>query len=241
MLKYETNEVPEGLESYYQQDGDVFRLKVEGVVPQAKYDEEKRKVSEFRTTNTKLLKENGELVSFKDVLGGETLTPESINRKIETMATNRAEALIKEMKEKHETELTTLKTDLSGKVAKLNGLTLTEQVRKAGTKHGVLDTAYDDVIYRAERDWEFGEDGALKLKAEKLDGEGKAIKSIEDWVANTVKVAPHLAAQSKGTGIQPGLRKTNQVTQPQDTEGMSGPDQIAAALAKKTQSASRLN
>ena len=243
ILKYETNEVPEGLEAHYSKtDSGSYRLNVEGIVTQAELEEQKSKVKEFRQKNTDLLKENGTLNSFKDVLGTSgNLTPENIESKLEAMANHRAEVLISNMKKTHNDEMTTLKTDLNGKVAKLNGLTLTEQVRKAGPKHGVLDSAYDDVMYRAERDWEFGEDGTLKMKASKLNSEGKTIVTLEDWVAETVKVAPHLAAKSTGTGITNGLRKTNSVSQPQETEGMSGVDQIGAALAKKAQNAPRLN
>ena len=233
MLKYEVNEVPEGLETYYTKTDDgKFRLQVEGVVSQAQFDEQKNKVKEFRDKNTELLKDNTSLNSFKDVLGGSgNLTPEGINKKIEELANSRAETLIKDLKTKHQDEVNTLTTDLNGKKSKLNSLTLTEQVRKAGPKHGVLDSAYDDVMYRAERDWEIGDDGSMKLKTAKLNSDGKAITTLEDWVADTVKAAPHLAKPSQGTGAGNGIRSKANPATPGESERAVGLKAIAAGLS----------
>lgn len=113
-------------------------------------------------------------------------------------------------------------------------MTLTEQVRKAGPKHGVLDTAYDDVMYRAERDWEIGDDGSMKLKAPKLNAEGKPIATLEDWVADTVRTAPHLAKPSQGTGAGNGLRSKASPATPGESARPSGIDAIAAGLSSKS-------
>lgn len=240
MLKLNTNEVPEGLETYYtKQDDGSFRLQVEGVVAEAEHLKVKNDLTEFRKNNIALLKDNGTLNSFKDVLGGGNLTPDGISKKIEDLAKTRADSLVDEMRKAHKTELDEITKDRDNRKSRLSSLTLNDEVRKAGPKHGVLETAYDDVMYRAQNAWEVTDEG-LKMKVEKLDAEGKAY-TMETWMAETVKVAPHLAAQSKGIGAGNNIRKGSPISVNKNTDGMSGPDRIAAALANKGNPAPRLN
>lgn len=233
MLKYEVNEVPVGLEEYYKETGaGTYRLAVEGVVPEADYQKVKNDLKDFRQKNIDVMKERDSLVAFRDVLGASgNLTPDGINKKIEELANSRAETLIKDLKSKHDDEVKALTADLQAKRQKLNSLMLTEQVRKAGPKHGVLDTAYDDVMYRAERDWEIADDGSMKLKNPKLGADGKAITTLEDWVADTVRTAPHLAAKSQGTGAGNGIRSKANLATPGDSDRPTGMAAIAAGLS----------
>ena len=56
---------------YEKQDDDTYRLNVDGVpIDKKAVDEQKTKVAEFRTNNTKLLKENEELKNQLNAFGG---------------------------------------------------------------------------------------------------------------------------------------------------------------------------
>jgi hypothetical protein len=199
MLKYQTNEVPEGLEQYYEDNGDgSFVLKVEGVVSAAEFNEQKNKVKEFREKNTELLKKQSTLDAMEGIFGEGGLKPADIESKINKIAQERAQALADNAVKAAQERVKELETGLNTKTQKLSQLMLGEAVQKAGQKHGVIPTAYDDVLRRAQYDFEVTDDG-LKFKQEKLDAEGKPY-TVESWMAEQAQAAPHLFAQSQGTG-----------------------------------------
>lgn len=239
MLKFVTNEVPAGLENYYTDAGDgTFRLQVEGVVPEAEVAAIKAKNKELRDSNIGLLKTNESLSSFEKVFGTGNVTPDAINARIETLATERASKLSENAVKAAQERVKELESGLSTKQQKLSKLLLGEAVQKAGTKHGVVPTAYDDVLRRAESDFEVTDEG-LKFKQEKNDAEGKPY-TVDSWMAEQAKAAPHLFAQSQGTGASRPA-KPGTVTQPQGQR--SAGDLIASGLNQlnSTGNARRMN
>jgi len=240
MLKYQTTDVPAGLENFYTDNGDgTFRLQVEGVVPESEVVALKAKNKEFREANIGLLKTNESLSSFEKVFGTGNVTPDGINARIETLATERATLLSENaVKAAHE-RVKELETGLSTKQQKLSKLMLGEAVQKAGTKHGVVPTAFDDVLRRAESDFEVTDEG-LKFRQEKLDVEGKPY-TVDSWMAEQAQAAPHLFAQSQGTSAarpsKPGTATT------QNSAPKSASELIASGLNQmnSTGAARRLN
>lgn len=239
MLQLVTQTVPEGLSEYYQDQNDgTFRLKVEGVITEAEHKAVKEKNNELRQTNINLLKTNESLSSFEKVFGTGNVSPEAINSRIESLATERAGKLSENAVKAAQDRVKELETGLSTKSQKLSKLLLGEAVQKAGTKHGVVPTAYDDVLRRAESDFEVTDDG-LKFKQEKLDASGQPY-TVDSWMAEQAKAAPHLFAQSQGTGAsrpaKPGTGNNQQVA------GRTATDMIAAGLNQNTAgNARRLN
>lgn len=202
----------------------------EKLVPEAQVQgqiqELKTKVNEFRTTNANLLKTNESLSAFAQVLdGAANITPEVLNQKIDAKAVQRAEALVGEMKTKHTETVQTLTEQLNTSQSQLFKLVLGSEVQKAGAKHGVVATAYDDVVRRAEADFEVKE-GKVVFKQAKLDGDGKPY-SVDAWMADQAKAAPHLFAPSQGPAARRNttVRTTNAVPH--------GVDRIEAALQQK--------
>lgn len=202
MLKFsvqEITEVPAELQSYYDKTEDgSYRLKVEGVVLESDVAQLKAKNKELRESNIGLLKTNESLSSFEQVFGIGNVKPDVIQSKIQEIASKKAESLVTEMKANYETKMRELETGLIKKSSKLTELMLGEAVQKAGVRHGVVATAFDDVLRRAQSDFEVTDEG-LKFKHEKLDAEGKAY-NLDSWMAEQAKQAPHLFASSQGTG-----------------------------------------
>lgn len=236
MLKMITNEVPEGLNDYYEPtEGGQFKLKVEGAVPITEYESVKGKVKEFRDTNTQLLKEKTKYQDFSQLVGGE-LSPEKFNEKIESLAQSRVGALTESMKNAYETKLKDLETNYGKASKKLSELVLNSEVTKVATEHGVLSSALEDVMLRANTSFTVV-DGELKFKEEKLDAEGKPY-NIKTWILEQKSRAPHLFAQSQGTGP---TRPRGSGSVRAGSEGVTGVDRIAAALNNRNNSAKSLN
>lgn len=222
---------------YTKNDQGEFVEVTDKLYTEAEYKEVKTKNAELRSTNTNLLKSNETLSAFANVLDGvQNITPEGLMRKIEEQATRKAEAMVTEMKTKHQTEFGDLKTKYDSTVSQFQKLLLGDAVRKAGPKHGVLETAYDDVLRRAEADFKV-EDGKVVFKGDKLNANGQPY-TVDSWVADTVKNAPHLAAPAKGPHAkQPAIFRSSGVN---NAETVKPLDKISAGLASRTQGGKRL-
>lgn len=205
---------------------------------ETEYKSVKDKNNELRATNTTLLKTNETLSAFADVLDGvQNITPDGLMKKIEEKATAKAASMVTEMKTKYDTEVADLTKKLDGSTGTLNKLLLGDAVRKAGPKHGVQETAYDDVLRRAEADFKV-EEGQVKFKGDKLDANGKPF-TVDTWLAETVKNAPHLATPPQGPGARQNSNvRTNAVN---SGERKSGMDLISSGLASKQHGSKGLN
>lgn len=231
MLKLITEEVPVGLENYYQPDKDgKFRLQVEDAVHVSEFETLKQKNKEFRDTNINLLKENEKYKGFSTLVGTDSLTPDKFQEKIESLAQQRVASMTEEMKNNYETKLRELQDVASRTGSKLSELVLGSEVTKAATEHGVLTSALEDVMFRARNSFDVVE-GEVKFKEGKLDSEGKPY-TMATWIKEVKTKAPHLFAQSQGTGA----RKPNGSGVRTSDEGVTGVDRIAAAFANKTNS-----
>lgn len=196
----------------------------------AEFKAVKEKNNELRATNTNLLKSNESLSAFADVLDGATnVTPEALMKKIEAKAAERANSLVEQMRTKHGEMVNALETELNGSKGTLSKLLLGSEVQRAGAKHGVVATAYDDVVRRAEADFIIKE-GKVAFKEDKLDASGNAY-TVDSWMADQAKAAPHLFATSQGPAAK---RNANVTVAPIGNDNMRPADRISAGLASKS-------
>lgn len=222
MLKYQTNEIPAGLEQYYEDAGDgSFKLKVEGVVPTTEVETHKTKLKEFRDTNIALKKQVDELARFEQMFKSGEFSSDKLNQKIEEQALQRAA----DMKAAYEASISELNTKLGSASSHLERVVVTNAVSAAALKHGVQETALDDVLARAASTFT-AVDGQISAKDGLLDAKGNKL-TVDGWMATLAEKAPHLFTASRGAGAQ----KTGKPVIV--GEKKSPVDLIAAGLAKR--------
>jgi hypothetical protein len=222
MLKFETNEIPAGLESYYEDTGTgVFKLKVDGVVPVSEAEQHKSKLKEFRDTNINLKKQVEELARFEQMFKSGEFSSEKLSAKIEEQALVKAA----EMKAAYEQQVAELTEKLTGTSTKLEQIVRDNAVSAAALKHGVSETALEDVHARAKAAFKVV-DGELVAADGVLDAKGKAL-TVDGWMAALAEKAPHLFNASRGAGATKPNRPVPAV------EKKSAVDLISAGLAKR--------
>ena len=202
MLTYTiTNEadIPEGLAQFYSKHEDgSFRLQVAGVVSEAEHKSVKDKNKELRQNNTDMLKTNEVASTLKELVGINNINPDAVHSKIEELAKARADLLAQAAIQEREIRIKELEEGNSKRGKKLNQLLLSQEIQRAGTKHGVVQTGYDDVLRRAEADFQVTDDGAIAFKHERNDATGKPY-TVDSWMSEQQKAAPHLFTTAQGT------------------------------------------
>lgn len=194
-LKYELTEAPpEELKSLYKETNGKFVLDVEGVVPQTKLQEVEVKLTEFRNNNV-TLKQQLEAAVGTSLKGKQ---PSEIN--VEQIL----EQHVAEMRTNYETKVNTLTQSNATLQGHLERVVLSDSVKTAATEYGVLPSALPDVLNRAKEMFEV-HDGQAVSKEKKLDKDGKPY-SVQSWIQSLSDGAPHLFAQSRGSGSQTPIR-----------------------------------
>lgn len=213
-LAYETTQVPEGLQQYYKETDGKFVLDVEGVVPQAQFTQLQQrateldgKVSEFRSNNIALRQQ-------LEQAGKQTVDIEAL-----------LEPRIAEMKSNYETQLSTLNTSNTQLQQHLERVVLSDSVKDAAIKYGVLETALPDVIARARETFTV-KDGVAVSRDGKGDKDGKPL-TVQGWLTGLTESASHLFAPSRGSGAQ------RPVSGHKPASTVSTIDKISAGLSKK--------
>ena len=214
-LKYELTEAPgaEVAQLYTEQDGK-WVLDVEGVVAETKFKEVEGKVQEFRTNN----------ITLKQQL--EKATQTSLKDKdISTVDVEAAiEARIGEMKTHFTTQVSTLETEKKQLASHLERVVLSDSVKEAALKYGVHESALPDVLNRAKDAFTVA-DGKAVSRTKAVDKDGKPLEVLT-WVHSLSETAPHLFAQSRGSGAQKTV-KGGAIP-----EVKSAQDKISAGLSK---------
>lgn len=213
-LQFEVTTVPEGLESYYKQADGKFVLDVEGAIPtaqftqaQARITELEGKVSEFRTNNISLKQQ-------LEIAGKQQVDIEAL-----------LEPRVSEMKNNYTSQIETLNSTKAQLEQHLERVLLSDGVKEAAIKYGVLETALPDVISRARETFTVV-DGQVTSRTKAVDKEGKPV-TVNSWLAGLTESASHLFAQSRGAGAQ---RPVSGVT---TKPTLSPTDKIAAGLSKR--------
>ena len=207
-------DIPAALAEFYKEDNGVFALDVEGAVAA-------NRLAEFRETNIKLAKQ---LSLFTGVNGDDPDLETKVKEYAELKAKRATYEGVKEqdrdkldkllaervgtMKAEHEAALKKNTDELGTLKNKLQTVMIDKAAVEACVKHGLRDTAHDDVIFRARQHWVLDGD---KIVAK--DREGKTIYgpngeplTVDEWAADLTKKAPHIFAENKGGG-SPGPGK----------------------------------
>lgn len=213
-LQFEVAAVPEGLEAHYKQAGDKFVLDVDGVVPQAQFQTAQSKAAELETKISEFRTNNIALKQQLETAGKQTVDVEAL-----------LEPRIGEMKTNYTKQIEELSKTVTLQAQHLEKVVLSDSVKEAALKYGVLETALPDVLNRA-RETFVVKDGTAVSKDKSLDKEGKPL-SVQSWLVNLTESASHLFAPSRGSGAQRSVSGVNQPVR------MSPVDKIAAGLAKR--------
>lgn len=196
-------EIPQGFEDHYVQQGDVWVLEVSDL-PGAD------KLKEFRQRNIEQanrIKELEALASGVDLEEYQELKAKAQNErnkklidagKIEEMFNERL-APMKADRERVEAEL---KATLAKREAKLEELLINNQIREVAAKSGVRATAIDDLILRGKQIFRVEGDNAVAKVGDEIQfGKSGEPLTMQEWVGGLVDKAPHLFEPSNGGGM----------------------------------------
>ena len=162
-LAYETTQVPEELKSFYKEVDGKFILDVEGVVPQAQFEQVQNKVFKLDEKVAEFRQNNIALKQQLEQAGKQTVDIEAL-----------LEPRIAEMKTNYETQISTLNTTNAQLHQHLERVVLSDSVKEAAIKYGVLETALPDVIARARETFTV-KDGIAISRDGKGDKDGKPL------------------------------------------------------------------
>lgn len=213
-LKYMVESI-EGLEAniaslYEKTEDGKFRLDVEGAVPREKLDE-------FRNTNIELLKKvdtfkGVDVQKYTKLLDLEKKVNES--QLVDAGKVDEAvQTRIASMKTEYDGTVNELKGKLDVSNRQLEGLLIDSAVRVKALESGVLPTAVDDVMLRAKMSFRIVDGRAVPHDSDSKPVYGKDgvnPMSVDEWITNLSKQAPHLFGSTQGGGARgtPGGRQT---------------------------------
>lgn len=191
-LEYRVETVPEGLESHYKEDKDGFVLDVEGAVDTTTFntlkteaEESKKKVKEFREHNIKLRQQVEKTVQATST--GDDPTPPNIEELINDA--------VKEMK----TEMDRVSTERNTLASQLEEVVLSDRVKDIAIRHGVAETALQDVVARAKSVFTVKDGKPVPVDKKARDENGE-MYTPDSWIKKLESDAPHLFKPSSGSG-----------------------------------------
>lgn len=211
---------------YEKQDDDTYRLNVDGVpIDKKAVDEQKTKVAEFRTNNTKLLKENEELKNQLNAFGG--LEAKEAKALLETKRKVEEKALIEkgEIEQLVDNRTETMRQQYESQIKKLgesvkerdDGLKARDndiyQLKVEAAMNESINNnkikpkagAHQDIRQRFLHAWRMDEK-EKKLVAYDTNGNpvynesGSELINPKDWLKKLAGDAPHLFEASSGSG-----------------------------------------
>jgi flagellar biosynthesis GTPase FlhF len=208
-------EIPAGLEDYYQMEDGEYRLKVTGLV-------EKSVVDEFRNNNIKLQNELAELskkISGVDFEEYNTLRAEKdAQRDKKLIEEGKVEELIADRVQRMHHNFEKEKMSLQEQLEQLNSQANTykrkyddsiveQKLINAAARAGVRNEATTDVLNRAKQIWQNSEDGdliAMQGENHLYSKDGRKPLQVEEWFESLADEAPHLFKNSEGSGALGG-------------------------------------
>lgn len=215
-LQYEINEAPaEEVKALYKQtESGTYVLDVDGVVPVTKFQEVETK---FKETDSKLKEFRENNITLRKELEQKAGTGVNIETLLETH--------VAEMKTNFSSQIQTLAEQKAQLEQHLERVVLSDGVKEAAIKYGVLDSALPDVLARAKETFVV-KDGKTVPKTKLIDKDGNPM-GVTNWIQSLAESAPHLFAQSRGSGAQKPI-KAGSVQRERTTD-----DKIAAGLANR--------
>ena len=215
-LPYQMADEPAAeVKEFYKQESDgTYTLDVEGVVPVTKFQEVENRAKE---SDTKLKEFRDNNVALRKELEQKAGTGVNIEALLETH--------VAELKTNYSSQIQTLAEQKTSLEQHLERVVLSDGVKEAALKYGVLDSALPDVLARA-KDTFVVKDGKPTPKTKLIDKEGNPL-GVTTWIQSLAEQAPHLFAQSRGSGAQKTIKSG-----PVQHE-KSASDKIAAGLAAR--------
>lgn len=221
-------DVPENVRSLYKQEGTGYVLDAEDVVPKTRLDE-------FRTNNIQLQQQLDKLKDVDPVKYAELIQLQQEVAEGQLIKAGKLEEVVTlrvtNMKKDLETQLNGTKTELSQANAQLAMLMIDNAVRQVAVQNGALTTALDDVVLRARTVYSMEKGQAVPKddKGQVIYGkDGQTPMTINDWLVNLKKTAPHLFAGSQGGGAGGGRNGAG----PADTSKMTPSQKISLGLSQ---------
>jgi hypothetical protein len=202
-----------------------FYLEVEGAVSKTKLDE-------FRNNNITLTKtlekyKDVDLSTYSELLGLKKQTDEK--KLIDAGELDKVvEQRVGEMRTTYTSQIETLQQENTVAKRQLESLLIDSTVRDAAMQSGVQPTAVEDVLLRAKTVFQIKDGQSVpmdKSGAVIYGKDGSTPMSVNDWVANLKKQAPHLFLGSSGGGAA-GSRSPAGA----DTSKLSSTQKITAGL-----------
>lgn len=209
------DDIPAGLEEYYEAHDGGYRLKVTGLV-------EKGVVDEFRDNNIQLqnqLKELNSKLSGVDIEEYNALRAEKdAQRDQRLIEEGKVEELINQrvqrMSQDYDTERTNLQAQLeevtnqaSTYRQKYNDSIVEQKLVNAAARAGVRSEATTDVLNRAKQIWRNSDQGdlvAMQGDSQLYGKDGRRPLEVEEWFEGLADEAPHLFKNSEGSGALGG-------------------------------------
>ena len=215
-LPYEiAGEPAEEVKAFYKQsESGTFVLDVEGVVPVTKFQEVETK---FKETDSKLKEFRENNITLRKELEQKAGTGVNIETLLETH--------VAELKTNYSSQLNALSEQKNALEQHLERVVLSDGVKEAAIKYGVLESALPDVLSRAKETFVV-KDGKPTPKDKLIDKEGNPM-GVTNWIQALAETAPHLFAQSRGSGAQKPIKGAG-VQRERSTD-----DKIAAGLASR--------
>jgi hypothetical protein len=182
---------------------------------QAKSDDNKSKLDEFRSNNVKLMKDM-ETLSAKfdgiDLDGYQDMVKQQQSMKDKKLLdAGKIDELLEErtksMRELHNKELEKVQGTNKTLNTQLETLVIDNAVRDSAAKSGVVDTGIDDVLLRSQSVFSLKDGKAVPHDRDGnvIYGEGNSEPmSVQEWVKVQMEVAPHLFKSSQGGGSEHG-------------------------------------
>jgi len=216
-------EIPKGLEAFYKEADGKWILQVEGMSPTEELNSANSRLAEFRSNNITMSQQLKEFEGKKflsqeeqeefDALKAQAQALEDKDLidagKIEELLATRTERLRSDYDNQikgFEKLVTTLTGERDTYSGRLSGVLVEAEVGKVMSASGYqpVKGALADIVSRAQGMWKVNNEGNLVA----LDGGGNAVYgsdpklplSMAEWAASTVKEAPYLFMENKGTG-----------------------------------------
>lgn len=201
-------EIPEALKPFYAKQGDGWQIDIEGAPDPAK-------LAEFRNNNITLQKKLTDVENrFKDIdpdvarqLLADKALIETEKAKIKDGLEPAIRTRIEPMQKEWEGKLTAAEAKAKEAEAKLTAHLVRSAVTAAAMKEGVKAVAIDDIIARAGSSVTV-ENGELIIRNPKGETRYDAATgnpfTVEQWMAEQSKAAPHLFEENRGSGSAGG-------------------------------------
>ncbi len=210
--------LPEGVASLYEEKDGKYHLPVEGAVPKTKLDE-------FRNTNINVTKE---LTALKSLFGDD-VDPKAVLEEYKALKEEKESAGHKKLLEEGQVDevvaqktekmrkdyeskigagskrIAELENELASTKNKLAEILIDSNVTQAVNGLGdAVPGAIKDILSRAREVWHLEDNQPVPRKGDQLlyGKDGQTLLTIEEWVEDLMKEAPHLFKSSSGAGSQ---------------------------------------